>query len=57
MVQPFQNRKTAETVARQTDALVLDIALQPGAIPNTDTYFDLMDYIVRALANAFAEKK
>lgn len=56
LVQPFQNRKTAETVARQTGAVVLDIAQQPGAIPNTATYFDLMDYIVRMLATAFAEK-
>jgi zinc/manganese transport system substrate-binding protein len=57
LVQPFQNRKTAETVARQVDGVVLDIPQQPGAIPNTDTYFDLMDYIVRALATAFAETK
>jgi ABC-type Zn uptake system ZnuABC Zn-binding protein ZnuA len=57
LVQPFQNRKTAETVARQTDGVVLDIPQQPGAIENTDTYFDLMDYIVRTLATAFAEKK
>ncbi len=51
LVQPFQNRKTAETVARQTKALVLDIAQQPGAIKGTDTYFDLMDYIVRSLVS------
>jgi zinc/manganese transport system substrate-binding protein len=57
LVQPFQNRKTAETVARQTNGVVLDIPQQPGAIPNTDTYFDLMDYIVRTLATAFAETK
>ena len=57
LVQPFQNRKTAETVARQTDGIVLDIPQQPGAIPNTDTYFDLMDYIVRTLATAFAGAK
>jgi zinc/manganese transport system substrate-binding protein len=57
LVQPFQNRKTAETVARQTDGVVLDIPQQPGAVPNTATYFDLMDYIVRTLATAFAEKK
>ena len=25
LVQPFQNRKTAETVARQTDGVVLDM--------------------------------
>src|SRR5207244_13033229 len=37
LVQPFQNRKTAETVARQTGAAVLDIPQQPGAIPHTDT--------------------
>jgi len=57
LVQPFQNRKTAETVARQTDGIVLDIAQQPGAIPKTGTYFDLMDYIVRTLATALGEKK
>ena len=57
LVQPFQNRKTAETVARQTDAVVLDIPQQPGAIPNTDTYFDLMDYIVHTLATAFGGAK
>jgi hypothetical protein len=32
LVQPFQNRKTAETVARQTDATVLDAPQQPGAV-------------------------
>jgi zinc/manganese transport system substrate-binding protein len=57
LVQPFQNRKTAETVARQTDGVVLDIPQQPGVIANTDTYFDLMDYIVRTLATAFAGAK
>ena len=30
LIQPFQNRKTAETVARQTDAIVLDMPQQPG---------------------------
>ena len=57
LVQPYQNRKTAETVARQTDAVVLDIAQQPGAMKNTDTYFALMDNMVRTLAAAFAENK
>lgn len=57
VVQPFQNRKTAETVARQTDATVLDISQQPGALKGTDTYFQLMDYIVSTLANAFQARK
>ena len=50
MVQPFQNRRTAETVARQTQAIVLDLPQQPGAIKGTDSYFELMDHVVRTLA-------
>ena len=57
LVQPFQNRKTAETVARQTDATVLDMAQQPGAIKGTDTYFQLMDYMINTLATALQGKK
>lgn len=56
LVQPYQNRKTAETVARQTGAVVLDMPQQPGAIPNTSTYFDVMDHLVRTLAAALGAK-
>ncbi len=55
LVQSFQNRRTAETVARQTNAVVLDVSQQPGAIKGTDTYVELIDSIVRSLANAFKE--
>jgi len=57
LVQPFQNRKTAETVARQTGAVVLDVPQQPGAAANTTTYFDLMDNLVNTLAGAFRTVK
>ncbi|HUP89129.1 MAG TPA: metal ABC transporter substrate-binding protein [Longimicrobiales bacterium] len=57
IVQPYQNRKTAETVARQANAVVVDLAQQPGAVKGTDTYFDLLDNIVRTLANAFKTGK
>ena len=56
LVQPHQNRKTAETVARQTGATVLDVPQQPGAVPNTSTYFDLMDHIVTTLAAGLEAK-
>jgi zinc/manganese transport system substrate-binding protein len=56
LVQPYQNRKTAEAVARQTGAVVLDSAQQPGAYKDTATYFQLMDYLVRGLATALKEK-
>ena len=57
LVQPYQNRRTAETVARQTNAVVLDIGQQPGALKNTDTYFALMDYMVGTLATALRGQK
>ena len=50
-------RLRGKPVARGPDGLVLDVPQQPGAIPNTDTYFDLMDYIVRTLASAFGGNK
>ncbi len=57
LVQPFQSRKTAETVARQTGATVLDVPQQPGAAPNTTTYFDMMDNLVHTLAGGLGAKK
>ena len=57
LVQPFQNRRTAETVARQTDAVVLNVPQQPGAVKDTDTFFQLMDYIVNTLATALQARK
>jgi zinc/manganese transport system substrate-binding protein len=57
LVQPFQNRKTAETVARQTGATVLDTPEQPGAAPNTTTYFDMMDNLVHTLAGGLGAQK
>jgi zinc/manganese transport system substrate-binding protein len=57
LVQPFQNRKTAETVARQTGGVVLDVPQQPGAADNTTTYFDMMDNVVKTLAGGFGAAK
>ncbi len=50
LVQPYQNRKTAATVARQSGAVVLDMPQQPGARPSMVTYFDMMDNLVATLA-------
>lgn len=55
LIQPYQKRKTAESVARQTGAMVLELSQQPGSRPNTSTYFELMDHIVGSLATAFHE--
>jgi ABC-type Zn uptake system ZnuABC Zn-binding protein ZnuA len=55
LVQPYQNRRTADTVARQTGATVIDMPHQPGVARDTSTYFTLMDYLVRTLAGALAQ--
>jgi zinc/manganese transport system substrate-binding protein len=53
IVQPYQNRKTAETVAHRTDAAVVDFP----SFPDTDeSYIDWMDHLVKSLAKAFATK-
>ena len=57
LIQPYQNRKTAETVARQTNAQVLDTPQQPGALPGTDTYIGLMDHLVQTLVNGLQENR
>ena len=46
LVQPFQNRKTADNVARQTGGVVLEMPQQPGVRPGTDSYFGLMDGVI-----------
>ncbi len=52
-VQPYQDRKTAETVAGHTGAVVLDFPSFPGG-PGTEGYLEWMDYLVTATARGFA---
>jgi zinc/manganese transport system substrate-binding protein len=58
IVDPYLNRKTAETVARDTGATVVDVTQFPGGVKGTEGgYIQLMDYLVNALAKALAENK
>lgn len=58
IVDPYLNRKTAETVARGTGATVVEVAQFPGGVKGTEGgYIPLMDYLVNALAKALAEKQ
>ena len=57
MVEPYQNRKTAETVAADTGATVVDLSQFPGGIKGTEAgYIELMDRNVNSLAKALAGK-
>ena len=54
VVQPYQNRKTAETVAAHTSAVVVDFPSFPAV---GQSYLDWMDALVNALAKGFEDKK
>jgi zinc/manganese transport system substrate-binding protein len=53
IVDPYLNRKTAETVARGTGAIVVEVTQFPGGVKGTEGgYIALMDYLVNSLATA-----
>jgi zinc/manganese transport system substrate-binding protein len=58
IVDPYLNRKTAETAARATGATVLAVTQFPGGVKGTEGgYIQLMDYLVNSLCAALVEKK
>jgi zinc/manganese transport system substrate-binding protein len=58
IVDPYLNRRTAETVAAKTDGLVLDVTQFPGGAKGTEGgYIQLMDYLVNSVSGALAAKK
>ncbi len=58
LVEPYQNRKTAEAVAAETGATVVDVAQFPGGVKGTgSSYIDLEDYLVHSIARALSEAK
>ena len=53
IVDPYLNRRTAETVAEKTGAKVVDVSQFPGGIKGTDAgYIALMDKLVNFIAEA-----
>jgi zinc/manganese transport system substrate-binding protein len=58
IVDPYLNRRTAETVARNTGAAVVAVTQFPGGLKGTEGgYIALEDYLVDVLAKALGEKK
>ncbi len=55
-VQPYQNRKTAETVASHTGAVVIDWPSFPGG-KGTEGYLEWIDHLVKSIATGFASAK
>ena len=54
IVEPYLDRKTAETIARDTGATVVDVTQFPGGVKGTEGgYIELLDYLVDSIAGAF----
>jgi zinc/manganese transport system substrate-binding protein len=52
LVEPYQDRRIAEKVARAADASLIDCSQFPGGIPGTDNYVNLINQLVKQLADA-----
>ena len=58
LIEPYQPRRVAETVASHTEASIVNVAQFPGGLPGTDSdYLALMDANVKAIASALAAAK
>lgn len=58
LVDPYLDRRTAETVAAKTDATVVDVAQFPGGVKGTEGgYIALVDYLVNSVTKALAANK
>lgn len=55
IVEPYQNRKTAEKAANATHSVILDFTQYPGGAKGAEGgYMELMDYLVNTLAKTLA---
>jgi zinc/manganese transport system substrate-binding protein len=54
LLEPYQPRKTAESVAAHNGAQVVDVCQFPGGLPGTATYIDLIDTNVKRISQALA---
>lgn len=58
IVDPYLNRRTAETVAAKTEGTVVDVTQFPGGVKGAEGgYIQLMDYLVNSVSRALLAKK
>jgi zinc/manganese transport system substrate-binding protein len=54
--EPQFPEKVPALIARQTGATLLKLPIMPGGVPHTDTYIEMMDYIVHTMVAAQAKR-
>ena len=50
--EPQFPEKVPALIAEQTGAKLITLPIMPGAVPHTDTYIEMMDYIVKTMVEA-----
>jgi zinc/manganese transport system substrate-binding protein len=50
--EPQFPEKVPALIAKQTGATLVKLPIMPGGVPHTDTYIEMMDYIVHSLVDA-----
>jgi zinc/manganese transport system substrate-binding protein len=50
--EPQFPEKVPALIARETDARLVTLPIMPGGVPHTDSYIEMMDYIVHSMINA-----
>ena len=50
--EPQFPEKVPALIAKQTGATLVKLPIMPGGVPHTDTYIEMMDYIVHTLVAA-----
>lgn len=51
IVEPYQDRRIADAVARSSAATVVEVSQFPGGMPGTDSYTSLINQLVKQLAD------
>ena len=50
--EPQFPEKVPALIAQQTGATLVKLPIMPGGVPHTDTYIEMMDYIVHTMVAA-----
>jgi ABC-type Zn uptake system ZnuABC Zn-binding protein ZnuA len=53
MVEPYFDRKTPDSIARETGAVVVEYMPSVGGVKEITNYFQLFDYNIELLTKAF----
>jgi zinc/manganese transport system substrate-binding protein len=55
--EPQFPEKVPKRIAERNGATMVTLPIMPGAVPNTDTYIKMMDYIIRTMVGAVQGRK